>query len=1160
MVKQVGQDGKRVSSVSRFGGVSAAFVLFALLLATPAFAGFEQVGHFAENRLEEATFPGSTAVNIAGAGGVPAGTLYAATVSGSGKKQGIYRYGPRGEFLGEGGFGGEAPDGLAVDQATGFVYLVRYANEHEIVKVFSADGSKLITAFGDKGAGETFEQSPGKIHDAVRAPAGIAVDGAGAVYVSDHANGGEYRVMIFKPQSPGDYEHYVYAGRANDLSTSGRLAIDDAGDLYSADESGRVLEFAPGQPSTPVCRYEPPGLDVGAMTVNPVTGEVFFFNDKTAKVVHQLSPCSEGKFSEAGAIEMTPKPAEGLGALGFDPAFDWELSRSPGVLYGISGGEVGSSYIFAPAEVRFPVIESQWVSTMTATTGTLNAEIDPKGSTTKYVFQYLTNAAYEANQPGERFAGASEAPVGSATLPAGQQGQHAMASLLGLQSDTEYRYRVIATSHCEPEHPEALCKETGQDQAFRTYPVEAPGLPDGRAWELVSPALKSGGEVFPLRPAATGSAPVCYGSGGCNPGGSASMFPRQSSPDGEAVTYEGFPFSAAEGAAIANQYVSRRTVSGWQTTTLSPRVESGYAGFDTALTEGVLTQESNLYTQLTASPASLGALITDQPPNREELAVRYAGASADLSRIFFEANDALTLATSVAPAALDGGSLQYNLYEWAAGQLRLVNVAPGNLETTPGAEFGREAGRQGRGDLASAISPDGSHVFWSGPTGQLYVRIDATETREIKDPGKFLTASADGSRVLLDDGCLYDLGAEHCEDLTEDQAKVRKGGFLGVAGHSDDLSHVYFVDTAVLTGEGENGEGAKAQAGQDNLYVRDANTGTTVFIATLLPDDNSGGEGAVAHDWLSSPQLRTAEASPGGHWLAFLSEARLTGYDNVGPTCGITSVQKYVTAPCREAFLYESATGELRCVSCNPGGARPLGSTALPIIDASVVSRQPRYLTDSGRLYFNTQDSLSPFDTNLAVEAPDATGEPSGSGAAGAEDVYEYEPGGVGSCTRSGGCVSLLSGGHGSLDASFLATDATGENVFFTTRDRLVPRDTDDLVDLYDARKGGGFSSESDSGRGACQGEACQSTAQTPNDTTPSSAAFEGSGNLVASIKPPPAPVHAKTLTRAQQLARALRVCRSEPKRKRARCQAQARRHYGVKQAKQTSHKRRASR
>ena len=56
---------------------------------------------------------------------------------------------------------------------------------------------------------------------------------------------------------------------------------------------------------------------------------------------------------------------------------------------------------------------------------------------------------------------------------------------------------------------------------------------------------------------------------------------------------------------------------------------------------------------------------------------------------------------------------------------------------------------------------------------------------------------------------------------------------------------------------------------------------------------------------------------------------------------------------------------------------------------------QSRYLSDEGRLYFNSPDNLVPAAKN------------------GKEDVYEYEPSGVGSCqSASGGCVSLISGGE----------------------------------------------------------------------------------------------------------------------------------------------------
>ena len=138
---------------------------------------------------------------------------------------------------------------------------------------------------------------------------------------------------------------------------------------------------------------------------------------------------------------------------------------------------------------------------------------------------------------------------------------------------------------------------------------------------------------------------------------------------------------------------------------------------------------------------------------------------------------------------------------------------------------------------------------------------------------------------------------------------------------------------------------------------------------------------------------------------------------------------------------------------------------------------QPRYLLDSGRLYFDSRDSLSPFDTNDGVE-----------------DVYQFEPQGVGSCERESGCVALISAGSGGVDSNFLAVDATGDNVFFTTRDQLVAADTDELVDLYDARVDGGFPSQPTVGE--CQGEGCQQTPPVPPEPTPASPGVTDPGNV----------------------------------------------------------------
>jgi hypothetical protein len=249
--------------------------------------------------------------------------------------------------------------------------------------------------------------------------------------------------------------------------------------------------------------------------------------------------------------------------------------------------------------------------------------------------------------------------------------------------------------------------------------------------------------------------------------------------------------------------------------------------------------------------------------------------------------------------------------------------------------------------------------------------------------------------------------------------------------------------------------------------------GVTTFVGTLLPADN-GSPG----DWQAAPVVRTAEASPGGRFVTFLSQAPLTGYDNTGPCKVISGTDEFEGGPCNEAFLYDSTTAELTCPSCNAANTRPLGPSVLrTILNVPGSLPQPRYLLDSGRLYFDSQDSLVPADTN-----------------GNAEDVYQYEPEGMGSCNRQGGCVSLISGGREATDSNFLAIDDSGANVFFTTRDRLAPADTDELIDLYDARVNGGFPPPPSVGE--CRGEGCQLTPPVPPESMPASPNVVDPGNV----------------------------------------------------------------
>lgn len=1091
-------------------------------------------------------------------------------------------------------FGGEQAghfnqlSSVAVDQATGDVYVrseaLKARNKvRHLIEVFTATGTPVGEGFGEEGResplpSESIAEGPEKLHEGGPSP-GIAVDESGVVYVvdSDFTNGineiadpssAQVRVMSYQPEHAGDYEHYVYTGQAHDLSVSKsalggvdeftKIAILNDAHLVTTNEES-IFEYVSGN-ATPVCAYLAPGGQIEGMTANQVTGEVFYFTHADHSV-HRLGACDAGtgQFTSAqGPIAVSPQTkiakAE-MNALAVNPGLSWGVLRPNGVVYGVDSADHydltpeqhGIGDIFVPAKVFAPGVEGENVADTTLDSTVLRATVNPNGFATHYRFQYLTKAAYAAQKSQAEsegmtpegvedaaFTGALEAPAGGGLVESGGVGV-ASAGIGGLVADTEYRFRVIASSECEGSSGPA-CVTTGEAEAFSTYPFELAGLPDGRAYELVSPAEKYGGEVFPADTRVSSCA-------NCKPPGGliAARFPMQSTPSGDGLVYMGFPFSPAD-SAVDNEYLSRRTASGWQTEGLSPAsqatFQSGSVIFDTGLTRDLLYQESpqlsadaptgyaNLYMQEAATPGVLAALVATRPPNRAgvDFQLKFAGASPDLSRVFFSANDALTGTTLFAPEPGDPGQFGHDLYEWHEGSLDLVNVLPGNTGVAEGAVF---ASAQGSGALSSdahGVSADGSRVFWDAD-GRLYVRVNGEETLEVSGAASFVTASRSGLEALLSNGKVSrfddETGVyETTTDLTEGQ-----GGFQGILGSAEEggeMSRIYYVDTQALVGSGENERHQAAQPAHNNLYLWEA--GAPRFIATLGAGDD-GGVSPNLYDWATAPVARTAEASPDGRWLAFMSEAPLTAYDNVNAPPACVPRAFATTGPCSEVFLYDAGTHRLICASCNPTGEPPRGPSTLRLVQgAHEWFTQPRYLTDAGRLVFDSGDRLSALDSNGRVE-----------------DVYEYEPAGVGTCARAAGCVSLISPGTGSVDSNFLAMDESGANVFFTTRERLVAQDTDELVDVYDAREHGGFASQSETQRTECQGEACQGSPRPPVFATPGSATFSGPGNLLQPLTPA-APVQAKAVSGKTGRARALQKCRAlRAKRRRTACERRAR-------------------
>ncbi len=571
-----------------------------------------------------------------------------------------------------------------------------------------------------------------------------------------------------------------------------------------------------------------------------------------------------------------------------------------------------------------------------------------------------------------------------------------------------------------------------------------------------------------------------------------------------------------------------------------------------------------LYTR-TASGGDYHPFFTQRPPNRSPVEfeaygvpqvsnqpgeLAFAGASEDFSRLFFEANDALV------PGAVNSGSEENNLYESVNGQLNLVNILPDG-SSKANATFGGMLGGLERKalpghepDFSHAISSNGSLAFWTdlntddlyvsegaGTPGEKTLQIDVSDVGGLGGGGQFWTASSDGSKVFFTDSETADLTSNTVPGsgvnlyeyevgpavgqpgALKDLTPVSDAGVEGVVGASENGEYIYFVATGTLSSN-ENTDHQVATSGADNLYVLHDNE-SPVFIGSLSPEDYDEaqpfrpGEGLYFGDWQPGLGVRTAEVTPDGKSLVFMSKASLTGYPNEG---------------IEEVYVYDEDDSRLSCVSCNSDGTPPeppdpegVGGF-LPISWSN--TRQSQWISDNGgRVFFDSEEPLVPQDTNDR------------------QDVYEWEREGEGSCTQPNGCVYLLSGGV-SESASWLeGMSANGSDVFIDTRAKLRPEDQNENFDLYDARVDGVEPVLPPS----CTGTGCQGLpAPPPTFATPPSVTFEGVGNF-----PPPGPMpavktKAKTLTRAEKLVKALKACRAKHnKAKRVACEAQARKRYG---------------
>jgi len=492
-------------------------------------------------------------------------------------------------------------------------------------------------------------------------------------------------------------------------------------------------------------------------------------------------------------------------------------------------------------------------------------------------------------------------------------------------------------------------------------------------------------------------------------------------------------------------------------------------------------------------------------------------------------------------------SRTWGFYKWTNGALSSAGVLP-NGRTDEFGAVPAAIGQLGHGDATAdnfdnQVSTDGSRAFFVSPdpafcqvhdevcvehkdVPELYVRKTTTngasitalvsqdtllpKVKETNSEGKaeeyparapdgpltvespvhpplpsYVFASPDGSQAFFESADQLTLAAPENNLPKEYDFNVNteslsylpevtdgQGGFAAVLASSQDGSRFIF--------ERQNRSGQPVEL---DLW----SSGQVKSIAELpSPAPNAENKGTLS--------IAPARSAADGSAFIFETDSPLPDAKNAqggGPANnggGWQQIYRYTIGG-------PDAPSSLTCVSCPRYGMAPSGDARLseddnqgrsdtlsgvgldsPIVGSRGIS------TDGDRVFFDTPDSLVSQDINDR------------------RDVYEWEEQGAGSCppVNSGGCVYLISSGIGSHESFFVDNSQSGGDVFFATADALVPSDTDDGYDVYDARVGGGFPQLSVPV--GCSGDACQNPSDLmPSLSSPASATFTSGTNFISS-------------------------------------------------------------
>lgn len=674
--------------------------------------------------------------------------------------------------------------------------------------------------------------------------------------------------------------------------------------------------------------------------------------------------------------------------------------------------------------------------------------------------------------------------------------------------------------------------------AFVALPAAAgASLPDGRVYELISPANKNGNYV------ASGATTVVEGWGY-----------SAAAADGNALVFLGSGAMGDASSSMLQPYVARRSPgSGWSTGSATPtqpgvvNVAGGpldlvpsfdfsrfaFGAGSTYSPEQPLGPSGSVNLYLSedpfVEPVWLGRpAVADAIPkpgeNPEVHNYPIVGGSPSLSTVYFTYSGTLVAKDeSRAPSVGNGlgrsEDAPWGFYEWSGGVLSAAGVLPDGTLSPFGAVSAAMAGddssqRQSGSeswqseDFNGEVSSDGSRAFFVSPdpiastvtdqggcekeggpctsaAPELYVResaLDGTKSTVLVSrsqlPGHVGEPAPDGAVSVPDAGITSNRGSLDSTDVF-----ASPDGSQAFFASSDRLTEAAPEDTAVKE------------------YDFDLQTGALTYlpgvVGPIVASSRDGTDFVFKNTATTSQELDLWSAGPDGGSVRTITqlpepanlgqplegnlnvEARASAdgsvfaFDTNAPMPGAFNNQ----AGYGEVYRYDVPSSALACVSCPPAGVTASGNADISYDNGGGSNDKPKSTVDSRVM--SADGSRVFFDTPDPLVSQDSNGR---------RDVYEWED----------GSVFLISSGASPEDSFYLDNSESGGDVFFNTVAGLVAADADGAYDAYDARVPHPGDNPPPSAV-PCEGDVCQGPPSVPSLLgTPASATFNGAGNVVA--------------------------------------------------------------